>query len=114
MAIAEAPDQRLLERWRAVFENVPYVITDFDRDGRILITNSFPGRKLSEVVGRVVYDIIPEHLHARLRRCIEGVFESGETTSIENHIVTDRELVDHAFRADPAERASDQRGRDRD
>ena len=91
MAIAEAPDQRLLERWRAVFENVPYVITDFDRDGRILITNSSPGRKLSEVVGQVVYDIIPEHLHAGLRRCIEGVFESGETTSIENHIVTDRE-----------------------
>jgi len=91
MATAEAQDRRLLERWRAVFENVPYVITDFDRDGRILITNSFPGRKLSDVVGRVVYDIIPEHLHAGLRRCIEEVFESGEATAIENHIVTDRE-----------------------
>ena len=67
MATAEAPDQRLLERWRAVFENVPYVITDFDRDGRILITNSFPGQKLSEVVGRIVYDIVPEHIDERGR-----------------------------------------------
>jgi PAS domain S-box-containing protein len=91
MAIAEVPDQRLLERWRAVFENVPYVITDFDRDGRILITNSFPGRRLSEVVGQIVYDIVPEHLHAGLRGCIEQVFESGETAAIESHIVTDRE-----------------------
>jgi PAS domain S-box-containing protein len=91
MATGEAPDQRLLERWRAVFENVPYVITDFDRDGRVLITNSFPGQKLSEVVGRIVYDIVPEHLHAGLRRCIEQVFESGETAAIESHIVTDRE-----------------------
>ncbi|MBW2288243.1 MAG: PAS domain-containing protein [Deltaproteobacteria bacterium] len=91
MAIAEAPDQRLLERWRAVFENVPYVITDLDRDGRILITNSFPGQELSDVVGRIIYDIIPKRLHAGLRRCIEQVFESGETTVIEGHVVTDRE-----------------------
>lgn len=91
MAIDDAPDQRLLERWRAVFENVPYVITDFDRDGHILITNSFPGRKLSEVVGRVVYDLVPEHIHAGLRRCIEQVFETGKPIKAESHIVTDRE-----------------------
>ena len=91
MAIAEIPDHRLLERWRAVFENVPYVITDFDRDGRILITNSFPGRELSEVVGQIVYDIIPAHLHAAVRECIEQVFESGETSVIETHVVNDRE-----------------------
>jgi len=91
MASADAPDQRLLERWRAVFENVPYVITDFDRDGRILITNSFPGQEMSDVVGRSVYEIIPPRLHAGLRGCIERVFETGQPTAVESHIVTDRE-----------------------
>jgi len=91
MTVAESKDQRLLERWRAVFENAPDVITELDRDGRILITNSFPRRKLSEVVGRIVYDIIPENLHAWLRGCLEEVFETGQATAIESHIVTDRE-----------------------
>jgi PAS domain S-box-containing protein len=91
MTIAEDPDQRLLERWRAVFENVPDVITEFDRDGRILITNSFPGQKLAEVIGRNIFDLSPEHLHDGLRRCIDEVFESGKPTAIESHVVTDRE-----------------------
>jgi PAS domain S-box-containing protein len=91
MAIPAASDQRLLERWRAVFENVPDVITEIDRDGRILVTNSFPGRELSEVVDRNIYDIIPERLHDGLRRSVEAVFESGEPKAIESHIVTDRE-----------------------
>jgi len=91
MAMPGASDRRLLERWHAVFENVPDVITEIDRDGRILITNSFPGWELSEVVGRNVYDLVPKRLHAGLRRCVEAVFESGEPTAIESHIVTDRE-----------------------
>jgi len=91
MAIAESPDQRLLERWRAVFENVPDVITELDRDGRILITNSFPGQELDQVIGRNIFDLAPEHLHDGLRRCIDQVFDSGEAAAIESHILTDRE-----------------------
>jgi PAS domain S-box-containing protein len=91
MAIAEAPDQRLLERWRAVFENVPDVITELDRDGQILVTNSFPSQKLDRVIGRNIFEISPERLHEGLRRCIDLVFESGEATAIESHVLTDRE-----------------------
>jgi len=91
MAIAESTDQRLLERWRAVFENAPDVITELDRDGRILITNSFPGQELSQVIGQNIFDLSPERIHEGLRRCIDQVFDSGEATAIESHILTDRE-----------------------
>jgi PAS domain S-box-containing protein len=91
MASADGPNHNLLERWRAVFENVPDIITELDRDGRILITNSFPGLELTEVVGRNIYDIIPERLHAGLRKCVDEVFESGRPTAVESRIVTDRE-----------------------
>jgi PAS domain S-box-containing protein len=80
-----AQNARLRERWRAVFENAPDVITELDLDGRILITNSVPNHELDRVVGRVIFDIIPPKMHASVRLCLDEVTRSQEPTAIETH-----------------------------
>lgn len=77
------------DRWRLLFENVPYVITEIDPDGRVLLTNRPPpGRRLEDVVGSCIYDVVPESLREGLRAAVARVLASGEIYNAEARVPT--------------------------
>jgi PAS domain S-box-containing protein len=76
-------------RWRLLFENVPYVITELDPGGHILLTNRPSGGMTPEqLVGTSIYDQVPDPLREPLRDAIERVVASGAPFNAESRIPT--------------------------
>lgn len=76
-------------RWRLLFENVPYVITELDAAGRILITNRDRAEITAEgAVGRSIYEFLPGLLHERFRTILARIFETGQPFNTEARVPT--------------------------
>ncbi len=71
-------------RWRALGENVPYIILNVDSEGKILFINrSVQGLTPDQIIGTSVYNYnSPEH-HEILRNATAQVFETGEVVCCE-------------------------------
>ncbi len=70
------------ENWRSLVENAPDTILSVDRRGTILFINrTVLGNILDEVIGRSIYEFVPEEYHDTAREKLEQVFETGEATS---------------------------------
>jgi len=79
-AVEEA-NGRLAEseaRLRSVLATTPDLIHLVDREGRIQFANrTGTGRPLEEVLGRPIYDFLPEAEREPMRRILERIFEDG-------------------------------------
>jgi two-component system cell cycle sensor histidine kinase/response regulator CckA len=65
-------------RFRAVVENAPNIISNVDREGRILFINrTLPEMTPQETVGTSMYDYILPEYHDLVRATINEVFETG-------------------------------------
>ena len=72
------------EKWRSLLNNTPDIVMIVDRDGAIrFINHTVRGIKEQEATGKRVYDYIsPEH-HDTMRKDLERVFQTGQSTSQE-------------------------------
>ncbi|MFX0062571.1 MAG: PAS domain S-box protein [Candidatus Hermodarchaeota archaeon] len=72
------------ERLRSIVENSPDFIMRVDRDGKVLFVNyTQPGLTKEDVLGKPVYDFISSEYHDEVKKKLEEVFKSGESTSYE-------------------------------
>ena len=72
-------DARLL----SVLDSAPNVIITADRDGRIQFINRAVHYRAEELVGRMVFDLIPSQDVERVRACVSHVLCTGEVSSYE-------------------------------
>jgi PAS domain S-box-containing protein len=79
------------EKFRSIIENSPDYIATVDREGKILFLNRTLGKiKTDEVVGKSIYDRLPEKFHEAARSTLDKVFESGESVDMEIFTVMNR------------------------
>ncbi len=72
--------------WRSLVESVPDIISTIDLDYRIEFINRLPltlGLKPQDIVGRSVFDFLPEEHHGRLKAACAKVIETGEVAAYE-------------------------------
>lgn len=76
------------ETFRALFNAITETVFIMDRGGVVLAINETGARRLGkraeEVVGKNIFQIIPEEVARRRMKVIEQVFESGETVRMED------------------------------
>jgi PAS domain S-box-containing protein len=73
------------ERWKSVTHNTPNFVTILNTDHNIeYINHPVPGLRLSEVVGKPVYDFIHPKYHEIAREKIEHVFATRESCRFES------------------------------
>ncbi len=67
---------------RAMFNASPLAIVLLDRTGRVIDTNEEHARRLrttrDQLIGRCIWDCLPESVRAHRKRDVENVFEKGE------------------------------------
>ncbi len=87
-ADTESELERLREaerRLRSITEHAPDFILEFGRDGVITYMNrAAPGHTLDDMVGSNVRQWMEPTAHADFDRCVQHVFETGETSSYES------------------------------
>ncbi len=91
------------ERFRAILETLPVVVSLRDRDGRYLVANrtlcSWLNRDAGEIVGKTVFDVYPERDAEMIHQQDADVFAKGVTTVAETRITfpdgTTRDLIVH-------------------
>lgn len=82
---AEEALQKSEELYRTLVENAPNVITTIDRDGTITFINRTSSQlSPQEVIGKNLYDFLPEEDRKSVSTNIEAVFRSGQSTSFES------------------------------
>ena len=73
------------KNWRALAENIPDFIIMLDREATIQFINKvLPGHDKNDVIGASTFDFQPPEYHEPMRRCLEHVFTTGESTILEN------------------------------
>ena len=76
---AEAALLESEERWRSLVQNVPDYIINLDRDGKILFINrTTSDLNPEEVLGKILYNLLPPEVSDVLKQNVENVFETGE------------------------------------
>jgi PAS domain S-box-containing protein len=77
----QRPEKKMPDKeaqWRSLVENAPDIITTVDLNGKILFINRNPGDYAGEtIVGKSIYDYVPDEHYEMVRIGIEKVFESG-------------------------------------
>ena len=72
--------------WRSLVESVPDIISTINLDYCIEFINRLPpnlGLKPEDIVGKSVFDFLPEEHHERLRKACAKVIETGELATYE-------------------------------
>lgn len=72
--------------WRSLVESVPDIISTMNLDYRLEFINRLPptlGLKPQDIVGKSVFDFLPEEHHERLKEACAKVIETGEVATYE-------------------------------
>ncbi|KKL64853.1 hypothetical protein LCGC14_2160830, partial [marine sediment metagenome] len=77
------------EKWKALSENSPALITLFNREHKIVFINhTVPDLTKEEVIGTSVYTFIPQEFHQLARNSFNSVWETGEPVSYSTNYIT--------------------------
>ncbi len=72
------------EKWRSLVENAPDFISSVSLDGTILFVNRVTANRTpADVIGKSLYDFIPEENHDIARESIKKVFQTGKPAAYE-------------------------------
>lgn len=72
------------ELWRSLVETAPDTIMTVDQFGVIrFINHSFSGMSAGSVIGRCLYDLLPQHHRATAQESVKEVFRTGHTDMFE-------------------------------
>ena len=72
--------------WRSLVESVPDIISTLDLDYRLQFVNRLPPTielKPEDIVGKSVFDFLPEEHHLRIKEACAKVIETGELATYE-------------------------------
>ena len=72
--------------WRSLVESVPDIISTLDLDYHLQFINRLPpnlGLKPEDLVGKSVFDFLPEEHHPRIKEACAKVIETGEPATYE-------------------------------
>ena len=72
--------------WRSLVESVPDIISTLDLDYRLQFVNRLPATlelKPEDIVGKSVFDFLPEEHHQRIKEACAKVIETGEPATYE-------------------------------
>ena len=72
--------------WRSLVESVPDIISTLDLDYRLQFVNRLPPTielKPEDLVGKSVFDFLPEEHHLRIKEACAKVIETGELATYE-------------------------------
>ena len=72
--------------WRSLVESVPDIISTLDLDYRLQFVNRLPPTldlKPEDIVGKSVFDFLPEEHHERIKEACAKVIETGELATYE-------------------------------
>ena len=72
--------------WRSLVESVPDIISTLDLDYRFQFVNRLPPTlelKPEDIVGKSVFDFLPEEHHQRIKEACAKVIETGELATYE-------------------------------
>ena len=72
--------------WRSLVESVPDIISTMTLDYRLEFINRLPpalGLKPQDIVGKSVFDFLPEEHHERIKSACAQVIETGEVATYE-------------------------------
>ncbi|MYB00461.1 PAS domain S-box protein [Candidatus Poribacteria bacterium] len=72
--------------WRSLVESVPDIISTLDLDYRLQFVNRLPPTlelKPEDLVGKSVFDFLPEEHHQRIKEACAKVIETGELATYE-------------------------------
>jgi len=73
------------EKHRSLIENSPIIIMRLDKNGIISFINyNYAGKEPHELVGKKLYDFIPQDFTESAKETIDKVFKTRETLSFEN------------------------------
>jgi PAS domain S-box-containing protein len=73
------------EKWRSLVQNSPDVIMNLDSNGIInFINHIIPGYSTDDIIGKSIYNFLPEDQHEKTKSKIEYVFKTGESTNFES------------------------------
>lgn len=81
-AQAEAALRESHEKWRALVENIPDVVTMIDREGNILFSNRLEAHQIT-ALKPTIFDYLAPETAPETRRLLDQVFATGETRSLE-------------------------------
>ena len=70
-------------RWRILIENSPDCILVVKPDGTIHFQNTKSSTKRDQILGKSIFQIVPEHHVEEYRYCINQILQSNETVSRE-------------------------------
>jgi PAS domain S-box-containing protein len=86
--LAEEALRESEERWRSLVANAPDFILTTDREGGILSLNrSVAGLPIDSVLGRSVFEFVPQDAAAQVRATLETVIREGKSSSYETRAV---------------------------
>jgi PAS domain S-box-containing protein len=80
---ADTALRRSEAKWRALTENSSDYIMLLDRDGTVLFINRTTQLSPQEVIGRPVYEFVPPEYKSAAKKCIEEVFQTGQSREFE-------------------------------
>lgn len=81
---AEEKIKKSEEKYRSVVENAVDMIITFDRSSLITFANHLrPGTRVEDVLGKSIYNLVPEAYRGHVKEKVEKVFESKSPQSYE-------------------------------
>jgi len=87
------------ERWRSITKYTPDNIMELDLDGNILFINrTVPDLTVDEVIGKSIYQFVPEKFRGNMRETFARVLSTGESDKYETGY-RDKEGNDFFFEA---------------
>lgn len=85
LRVKESAQKSLIEsekKLRAVFDASPIAMVLLDRDGRVLDSNAVHASRLNlsvaDLIGRRIWDLLPEEVLTLRKAAVHGVFETGK------------------------------------
>ncbi|MBF0276998.1 MAG: ABC transporter substrate-binding protein [SAR324 cluster bacterium] len=67
------------EKWRSLTENSPDYVMLLDKEAKIQFVNrTISELKIEDILGKLVFDFAPVEIQARIKQCIQGVFQTGK------------------------------------
>lgn len=105
--LAEEALRESEEKWRALSEYSPSHIMLLDKDGRVLFINrTVPDLSKDEVIGKTVYDFVPQEFHKVASDCFQYVLTTGKPSSyITEYMNSDGETRYFDVRVGPVSRS---------